>query len=174
MAIAKNGKKNTAPGILSPWETYDGMLKAVFQRDPEVVVHEVDEANNGAEKDIVISVKNPIKAFALGRLLKQEVDCGNIKIVVKIEDVSDQREFWADLCKAAFDGNDRFTSIEEHVNPVGIKQVFPLMDATLIQFYNDDISDYYNNFNGVPSKVAKEIFVEDENLLFSMEQIRED
>jgi len=58
--------------------------------------------------------------------------------------------------KKAFDTNYYFESVELR-KVMSRNAVFPVFKKEVIQFFNDDLSDLYNNFNGVAASVFSEV-----------------
>ena len=144
-----------------PWFTYCNELKAVFSEDPEVTVENLDEENF----NIKVTVSNNYQKFeALKKILKTQVYIGNITVNVDIvyDGSKDSSEVSIQDFKAAFAGNPKFVDAvtKDIKDPTGsIVATFPyaIFSKEIVQFYNDDMSDYCANFNGILADVVKDV-----------------
>lgn len=158
----------TTVNLQAPWVTYCEQIKAIFKQDPQV---NVECVNNFTE--INIRVDDCDKADALTQLLPSEKEFGNIKVTINI--VPGNETSLSSLIAKAFAGNPIFSKV------VNMDEQYPLIGGNtycvfnpeIIQFYNDDLSDLYGNFNGVVADVAKEVFESKDGLFFCTEQIEQ-
>ena len=153
----------TTVGLQSPWVTLRNKLDAFFREDQYVTVEQIPE-DSGAEKDInIIVAGDKEKANALSVLLVDCIHMGNIIVnVVVSNDDGTPIDFMDDtdveLIKKALSGNPEFDDIKEIVDPMHMTHTYVLFRPNVIQFWNDDISDYYGNWNGLMEDIAREIF----------------
>jgi hypothetical protein len=114
-----------------------------------------------------INSKNPRKAAALASLVRDEHDFGNVSIRVVVlangttvtPFVPTSAEELKDVILTALTGNPLFHEVR--IKSVFKPTVFPMFKKEVIQFYNDDHSDYFGNYNGVCSTVFRELLFDD-------------
>jgi hypothetical protein len=144
-------------GLQAPWITILGKLQAMFAEDGEVEVKCPDmEANPFV---INIDTINATKCEALKRVLKTHYELGNVTvdIVVRVIDDGVQEDPTIEDFIEAFSGNPVFVTTASVTNPMGQTFDHVIFAKEVIQFYNDDISDIYGNFNGTVEQVACDI-----------------
>ena len=145
-------------GLQAPWITVLGKLQAMFEGDAEVEVKCPDmEANPFV---INIDTINSTKCEALKKVLKTHYEFGNITVdifVRVIDDGSETEEPTIEDFAEAFAGNPVFVTTATIENPMGQEFDHVIFAKEVIQFYNDDISDIYGNFNGTVEQVACDI-----------------
>lgn len=147
-----------------PWMIYYEKIKALFSEDSEIRVYFNDE-----EMTISLYVKNGRKADALSQLLPLEKSFGSVDIGIKVipannfQTVNSNPE---ELIKAAFEGNPalRFTQTITGVlsNPI----TYVVFDKRVVQYYNDDLGDYYGQCSTLYQDLAKEVFGVEEGVFY--------
>jgi len=137
--------------LQSPWILYMRKLTKMFEKDPEVNVV-CDEENN----TIKLLVNNAVKAEALTTLLPEEKEFGNV--VCKIIVVPSNENSVGDLFQRAFSGNAAVTRIERVSDLLEDDGVYVLFDPVVVQFFADDIGDFYGNESTLYEDLAREIF----------------
>ena len=70
-----------------------------------------------------------------------------------------------DTITAAFERNPHFKDATSVETPAGAEVDFCIMNKEVIQFFNDDLTDIYGNFNGLAEDILREITV-DSNINF--------
>ena len=108
-------------------------------------------------------------AVALASILPKQYTLGNVIVVPNVtfngKPVTPVVPKTADeviaLFKNAFKDNPLLTAIfKRPFTPMGGPDViFPIFAAQVVQFFNDDLTDYYNNFNGVLALCARLVLV---------------
>lgn len=136
--------------IFSPWVTYQKKVKAFFDYDDEVQVF--DLADDGCDYILTVKADTAKKAFALQKILKPEVDFGNVKvrIVVKCGEISD-------ILEAAYDKNAIVHKIEQKDIPGGVAE-YIMLEPEVIQFQNDDISSPTGDSTFLAETIGREMF----------------
>lgn len=137
--------------LQSPWILYMRKLVKMFEKDNDVNVI-CDEKNN----TVKLLVNNAIKADALAQLLPTEKTFGNI--VCKINVIPSNNESIGDLFQRAFVGNSAVTKIERVSDLFEDDGIYVLFDPVVVQFFADDISDFYGNESTLYEDLAREIF----------------
>lgn len=140
----------------SPWNTYCSYLKAIFSGDPEVGVGDVripkEDDPEPTVYTIPIDCTNQIKAHALDLILNKEIDMGNIKLKVDLNCTDYNPE---SVYEAAFNGNPHYSQFITLDTPIMGTQQYCVMNKEVIQFYNDDLSDPWGNYNGLAADIMK-------------------
>lgn len=152
----ENVEENVEFRLSPPWYTHLRKLQNLFMSDPDVVVDNDLTKNNDGSFTAVIHCATRVKYDALLKVIKPEVKFGNV--VLKVEVVADVNEQTpAELMNIAFGDNDLYVDTYEIVDAMGSKHVYSVFKKDVIQFYNDDLSDYCNNFNGLVADVVKDV-----------------
>lgn len=139
-----------------PWVTYWKKLEALFNADPDIEVGQLYDTED--RKEIWIYVSDEKKYRALVNLLPTYPDFGNVKLknVIKFKGGVEQDTF-QDL-KDLFADNGNVQELKEAVDFAGTPHLFINFKPEVIQFRNDDISDYYGLYTGLAADIAREIF----------------
>lgn len=137
--------------LQSPWILYMRKLAKMFERDPEINVICDEESNT-----IRLLVNNALKAEALTALLPEEKEFGNV--VCKITVIPSNKSSVGDLFQRAFTGNAAVTKIERVDDFFEDDGVYVIFDPVVVQFFADDIGDFYGNESTLYEDLAREIF----------------
>ena len=166
-----NKDKTKATAQLSPpWYSYQRKVLALFGRDPEVRVrdlYKVDENNF----TLFIIVRTEVKAQAIRALLPRVVEVGGATITSRIFIPVDDCEVRLErkgtdiqLIKEAFTGNPIFDRVEP--GPPGLSSwSFCIFRKEVIQFWDDDISNFYGLHTTLAETIALDI-LRDVNVQF--------
>jgi hypothetical protein len=143
-----------------PMWTVHRQISALFGKDVEINIKEPVETDAGV--DFIIIVSNNAKAQAIKALLKNSFDCGvhvNVYVYgadenteVKASDIGDIK-----TVENAFAGNPIFFGIKD-VSSAGRTMAYCIFKKEVIQFWNDDLSDFYGNCSTLPHFLAIELF----------------
>ena len=150
--------------LTPPWYTYFNLIKHSIGKDRYIEVFNMKELS---DTDFLIQIKtrNKEKALALATLISPIKKFGNTRIyievtycgeVVKPTKTPQNVNNAIKIVRKALGTNHYFESVE-HVTLMGRITIFPVFKKEVIQFFNDDLSDLYNNFNGVAADVFSEI-----------------
>lgn len=156
MSDVKTNEKKEAT-MQSPWQTYLEKINAIFGDDPQINVSGKDA--EGGVFEITVNCSSPTKYYAIKELLRPEIKMGNITVKVIVNNTS-KRVIDANLVAAAFEGNPHFSRILSIKAPTGEDIDFCVMESEVIQFFNDDLTDPFGNFNGLAEDILREITVE--------------
>ncbi|MCM2535790.1 hypothetical protein NDK43_30315 [Neobacillus pocheonensis] len=158
--------QSNLPQLSPPEFTFFNELKYSIGKDPLVTVENIIKLPNG-EYLILVIVKSRQKAMALATILELQKNLGNIivnvaviyhgQVIDPIEDTFTPREV-VNLFETALDTNRYFQFAVAQLITPGMEGVFPVFSKKIIQFFNDDLSDLYNNFNGVAADVFRDVF----------------
>ena len=156
-----------------PWYTYFNFLKYSIGKDRNVKVLDMKEISD-VNYLIPVEVKDKDKARALATILVLHKNFGNIDVhtevlhrgqVVKPHETPRNECGLIKIFEEALATNYYF----EYVRFAKIftaKIIFPVFKKEVIQFFNDDLSDLYNNFNGVAAAVFEEVLKSPINEIF--------
>lgn len=134
-----------------PWITKAKELEALFGVDPDIDVKYNDEV-----KEVIIESVNTFKIMALQKILVPSVTFGNVTLTIKCLVKDNAGDDVTSLIKTAFAGNPHFSQVITAATPYG-DQTYALFKKEVIQFYNDDTSDYYGNWNGLAEDILREV-----------------
>lgn len=147
-----------------PWYTFFNFVKHSVGNDRCVEVCDMKEISE-REFLIQVDVKDRSRAIAMATILVPCKNFGNIDVHIEVShcgraicpndrclDVRNLVRF----IEEAFCTNGYFEYVES-VKMFGADIVFPVFTKGVIQFFNDDISDLYNNYNGVIADVFAEV-----------------
>lgn len=147
--------------IEAPWYTYQKKIKALFERDPEIMVCEVVESEKEDEDYCFsIEVKNHEKFIALDRLLPTIRVFGNVVLRIYLYDLENEaiNNPTVNLYETLFKGNKIVKDIRTLTDVHGFGHSFVRFEPEVVQFFDDDISDYSGNWSGLAQDIAKEVF----------------
>lgn len=116
---------------------------------------------------VPIIVDDKKKGTALRTLIRANFPMGNIIVITEVQ--NSKGESWQALIiknekqlrgaiTDAYSGNPLFVEAKSKERIPGFPiQVGLIMTKTVVQFFNDDLSDYYSNFNGVTAQVMSDL-----------------
>lgn len=144
--------------LLAPWYTYAKKVKAFFAYDDDVTVGDLEDLDGG-EYSLTITVADPTKAYALQKIIQSDTEFGNVHVYTKValEGVESQEE----ILRAVFKNHSAVADVAKKLVPGG-KYVYIRFLPEIIQFFDDDISDYSGNHTELINKVAESILVLDD------------
>ena len=148
-----------------PPYTYFNFIKHSIGNDSclEVLEMQVQEEGNYL---IQIEVQDRRHARALAAILELHKNIGNENIYIEVlhkgtivepqEDYKTMKDF-IKMFETALCSNRYFNRATFIKSLAGYPIVFLIFKKEVIQFFNDDISDFFNNFNGVAADVFREV-----------------
>lgn len=152
--------KTMIMGLSSPWFFFHKEVQALFGRDSEVHVKDLADLGEG-KFGFLILVSNLAKAQAIKAILPQTVPLGNITISITVlgpdeDDINCSEVPVVELYNTAFSGNPIFEqTLSKSI--CGMTFNYCIFKKEVIQFWNDDLSDYCGNYNGLATDIAKEV-----------------
>lgn len=157
--------------LSSPWVSYHNMVAAFFKGDSEIVVGDVNKAKDGVYK-FVIKSDNKDKIAALNKILIKDITMGNVTLQIRPQSrrVSDGKVTLKDF-EVAFTGNKYYKNIQTIAKGLFPEMSYIMMSAEPVQFYNDQLDDYYGNKTMVVRDIMDIICVKLDNVYFSTELI---
>lgn len=145
--------------ISSPWYTFGRKVKALFGGDPDYRIGEVRECGDaGADYELDFEVRNHEKFAALERILPKTKTFGNVKLRINLFDEENGAEDRIDLIRKIFDGNPAVSHIAASCDAADVLHGYVLFKPEVMQFFNDDLSDFNGNWSGLAQDIAREIF----------------
>lgn len=158
--------------MISPWVKYYREVDTMFKNDPEVhVVYDEDEM------ELKIYVDDQTKGEAIEMLLPNEkvynTDTVGINIALKISVVpcntsvrktfnrsDDDPKYYSKLFHAAFCGNQAFCDVIPIEGIFGFYAAYVIFAKDVVQYYSDDIGDYFGLTSTLYQNIALDIFKE--------------
>lgn len=140
--------------VSPPWVTHIHYIEHIFGGDPDVTVTSDEE-----RREVKLLVNGQDKAGAIERLIKTNVQFGNEELKVTVVPSND--DSLASTVRKAFAGNGAVARIidgSESPVPFYDDRVFVLFKPEVVQFFNDNLTDFYGNENTLHYLVAREVF----------------
>lgn len=159
-------KMNKKINLVTPWAEYFNQLGAFFKKDDDVRVEYDNEA-----MVIKIYVDGDAKAEALSKLLPTSKKFGNVEVKVDIIPANPLDASRIGLFKKAFEGNRAVADIETISDISSNDFSFVIFEPEVVQYYNDDLSDFNGICSTLYQDLAKELFGETEGCYFCTEKI---
>jgi hypothetical protein len=147
--------------ISAPWVTYVSKLKAIFEYDMDVTVTYDDETH-----EVELLVDGHDKAEALATLLRTERQFGNVTLTITVKPSNNGTTDV--LVRKAFAGNDAVSAIVKADDDVPFAggRTFVLFQPEVVQFFDDDLSDYNGLCTTLYQDIAREVFDTDAQVSF--------
>ena len=147
----------------APWYTFRKKLNALFEFDPQVTVGDVRESDiEGVDYILEIEVTNHDKCAALDRALRYEKHFGNVVLRIKLIDKEGESENQdVNLYRTIFSGNPIVKDIRQLTDFAGVVHSYVRFQPEVVQFFDDDISDYNGNWTGLAKDIADSVFEKD-------------
>lgn len=144
-------------GLSSPWEIYKKRVYNVFAQDPDVNVVEDDPDTKDGVFSFSIESGNSEKLEAIKKVLKNDIPIGNITIHINFNDLSTGDVPTADDFAKAFNGNPLFDQIVSEDLPDGRTTDYAVFNREIVDYFNDDLSDYCRNGHAIAADIVREI-----------------
>ena len=155
--------------IVAPWYTLQKKIANTFGCDPTVTVCYLETSNNGRLHTLPIVVDDRNNGTALRTIIRANFPMGNTNVATVVK--NSKGELWEAIhvasgkqlqavITAAFTRNPLFVESKPRFCPnffgdcVGL-----IMKKEVVQFPNDDMSEFYGNFNGVAAQVVSDLIV---------------
>lgn len=155
-------EKSVMMKLQPPWYTYHKKVQALFKEDDKVNVRELADLGDG-NYSFIILVSDKAKAEAIKAIIKDKIEMGNITVTVTVlgPDENGINDIEADIStyETAFSGNSIFSKVVS-ASIMGLDLSYCIFSYEIVQFWNDDLSDYYGNFNGLAEDIAREVLKE--------------
>ena len=154
--------------LSAPWTIFYRQIQAMFKKDDQVHVI-YDEAT----PEIKVYVEDSVKADALMQLLIPEKTFGNVTVKVSVipaNGITGPRRNTNleidDLFMEAFNGNPALSFVQMLPCVFSNNMYYVVFQNTVVQFYTDDLGDYYGQCSTLYQEIAKEIFIDREGVFY--------
>lgn len=146
--------------IEAPWYTFQKKVTALFANDPDIYVGDVYEPDNeDIDYAFDIEVRSHEKFVALDRVIPAKKQFGNVTLgIVLYDEENNDVHPGYELFNTIFKGNSIVKDLKTVTDRAGIDHVFVRFEPEVIQFYDDDLTDYNGNYNGLAEDIAREVF----------------
>ncbi|MDQ5823642.1 MAG: hypothetical protein M3441_05435 [Chloroflexota bacterium] len=160
-------QQSPRPGLSPPWYTLWNKIDKAVGADPGFSVQPLQDNGDGTYTVVITSQGGD--PTPLAAVLKKSHTLGNITVNVEVQElhvdvlsINTPGELVGAL-NGALKTNPYFVqAIQTQPSPFyQVPSVVAVFTASVIQFYNDDLSDYYRNFNGVTADVFTDILLLD-------------
>ncbi len=151
--------------VSPPWFTLWEELKHTIGLDADVDVQEMETTKNPFVIPVV--VKDSEKAAALASVLNLDYNFGSVRVITQVQDGDGTKvtpatpaseQAFADMIKMVLKGNPLFVdAVVRPFAPGTMDVVFPIFKAAVVQFFNDELSDKYHNYNELAARVFKKL-----------------
>ena len=180
--------------LSAPWVQYYRKLDAMFKHDINVTV-----VFDGTDIRCDLYVDGDEKAEALAKLLKPTVEFGNVIMPVIVHPSNEIRAMYEnklvypyapgryartapyaqDMHYIALNTNSAMTSVEYKYGPGGAVFTYVIFRPQVVQYFADNIGDYYGNVSTLYEDIARDIFIEETGVHYCTDRafsrhIRED
>ena len=139
--------------IEAPWWRFFKLLTNLFDKD-ESVGFKTNEDTKGVFEIIIISA-DICKLAAIKKVVGTERTFGNVKVVISY--VEEEGALTLEEFAMAFKDTGYLVDTKIAETPTGDHLYFPIMKKDVIQFYDDNIADYYGNLNATVADATIEI-----------------
>lgn len=153
----------------APWVIFYREIQAMFAYDPEIHII-YDEADN----NVKLYVEDEYKAGALMRLLPDTKTFGNVTLKITVYPPNDtamaligDEETTAELFDLAFTGNSAYAFSKTLPNVFNDNITYVVFRKRVVQYYTDDLGDYYGQTSTLYQNIAADIFCERPGVFFS-------
>ena len=174
MIKSKLPAKNTRKGpdmaqfrVSPPWITHIHYIESIFGDDPDVTV-----ISNEELRQVRLFVDGADKADAIAKLIKKKVAFGDETLTIEVVPCND--DTLASTVRKAFAGNDAIARIIDGSGsavPFYDDRVFVLFKPEVVQFFNDNLTDFYGNENTLYHLIAREVFDAGPSVAFGTELV---
>ncbi|MDP4164192.1 MAG: hypothetical protein Q8898_13900 [Bacillota bacterium] len=150
-----------------PWYTLWNEVKNTIGKDPTVTVENLNVSQHPYQINILVEDAN--KGSALATILADTHRMGNTSVVVQVinskgvpyqgKTVHSPVEL-SSIVTEGLSGNPLFVkSVVQQIAPYPNAPtfVFPVFTKSVVQFFNDDLTDLYHNYNNVTASVFRDI-----------------
>ncbi|HEY0068534.1 MAG TPA: hypothetical protein VGE04_01045 [Chloroflexia bacterium] len=156
-------------GLSPPWNTLWSKINSTIGADPSFKVQPLQDDGNGSYSVVITSQGGGSDPAALSAILTKSYTMGNITVRVNVQYTQqivinvNSPESLAQAVRLGLRSNPYFVeAILTKPTPFYSQpSVVAVFTKSVIQFFNDDLSDYYHNFNGVTADVFHDVLVLD-------------
>lgn len=145
----------------APWYTFRKMVNALFERDASIVVGDIYEAKDGEPFDYAfdIEVTDHEKAMALERMMPSIKTFGAVTLAIFIfDEENNELQNGTEVFEKIFKDNPIVKDYKNVTDRAGVLHSFVRFKPEVIQFFDDDMTDYNGNWSGLAEDIAREVF----------------
>ena len=145
----------------APWYTFQKKVSALFEKDPDIYVGEIFQPEDDSEVTYAfnIEVKNHEKFVALDRVIPGTKVFGNVVLgIVLYDEENNDVHPGIKLFETIFKGNPIMKDLKVRTDAAGTDHVYVRFQPEIVQFFDDDTSDYNGNWTGIAEDIAREVF----------------
>ncbi len=143
-----------------PWCGFYKMMLAMFGDDPEIEL-----AFNESDPSIKLFVNNPTKAEALGKILPEKKEFGNVSLDIAVVPAnSDDKPI--DVFRKALAGNPVLSDIVTITDIFSNNIDFVGFANEVVQYKDDRLDDPYGLQSTLYEDIAREMFVNHDGVFF--------
>lgn len=148
--------------LLSPCQEFNNKVRALFAGDKDIEVSEIYKPDEGDESYFAfdIMVRNHKKFMALNSVVPPVVVFGNLSLGICVLDIENEQVETdpAQLFIAIFEGNPHIKDVKQAIDVAGLTHAYVRFKPEVIQFFNDDLSDFDRNWSGLAQDIARDLF----------------
>lgn len=164
--LASSGAFSAKHRLSPPWYLLQTQLRTVLEADPCVKVHSL--TGDAPEMHIKIRVCNEQKAVALAAFLTKRHEFSE-QLAVNVNvyaanlgqvdaQLPNSLEETTKLLSRALHGNKYFVKTGMGTSPMAQPVAYAVFKPVIVQYFSDDLSDWYQNTNEVAAKVFSDLF----------------
>jgi hypothetical protein len=146
-------------GIQAPWTTTYNKICALFNNDLDLHITDLTEKTEG-NYTFTISSVNGVKLDSIKKILKNHFEFGNVTMDIEFIPENDDDKITDSDFRNAFNCNENLAEVRTIETPDGFSRTYVVFEKEVVQFYNDDLTDLYGNYNGLMEDIARELFNE--------------
>lgn len=162
--VTNTSKKNVK--LSPPWTTVEKKIRALFNGDEDITIKPIKRLADG---NLELSLEGPdaCKMIALSSIMKTKYNFGNfnLNLVFRTTDGKEvgpiEVDEWFDdlygVYEDAFCSTATVIDIKDVQDRTGAENVVISFKKEVVQFFNDDLTDFYGNWNGLYTDIAKEL-----------------
>ena len=144
-----------------PWCIWVDEVKQLFKEDPEVVINYEEDTYT-----LTLTVSSYDKSEALEALLPAEKEFGNVKLTVKVVYAAIDKTNKDELFLRAFNNNPALSFVSKVDGIMSNSITYVVFRNKVVQYFNDDLSDYYGQKSTLYQYLADDVFVNREGVYF--------
>ncbi len=165
--VSHAGAVQAMAGLSPPRITLSNKVRDTLGRDPGVIVHDIVASVPG-RYSIDVRVLDDNKSKALASIMRPVHTIGKEVVNIYFYDSHGNREKPVKLktlmevktaIKDALEENPLFERVEDKATFGNRPAIYVIFSKTVVQFWNDDLSDFYSNYNNVAAFVFLDLML---------------
>lgn len=156
----------TGPTLSPPWFTFRDELAGTVGRSPGVFVSPLVQIDGG-HYVVGVATQNFAQGVSLATILNRSVDFGGVTVTVRVTNYAG--DDYGDLNlttsaqvsqveQIALGSSPLFSSVVVHpLFPGQADVVYPVFTRSVVQFFNDNLADAFQNFNAVTADAFRDV-----------------